>query len=939
LVTECHFSYNSYGNLTSFTDVEGNTTLYEHDLNHIYLTSITNALNQTIEVTYDFHTGWLTSIKDLRGNTVSYEYDIIGRVTKKIHPDLTESEAVYDDQNNCVTVYDELDHKTINYYDGLGRLIKTEKYLFSTSNLTETFTYTYLNKVKTHTNPGGHTYTYEYDSKGRPTKIINPDFTYKKIHFDDNLNIISFIDENGHQKEYHRDRVGNVLWVKEYTDQTTYYMTEYTYDNIGNMTSFTDANGNTTYYENSLFGITQTIYPDLTTETFSYDGIGNILQKTDSNGTITYTYNAVYQLIGVQYPDHSITFEYDSNGNRIRMTDPQGDTSYNYDSRNRLLSETRAIEGELYTVGYTYDAASRLISVTYPDQTVITYEYDALNRLIAIPGYAEFTYDANSHLETMTYSNGVSTTYEYDSCSRNVTIHAQKNDIDLLLLHYQYDPVGNITQMDYGRRLADQQWVQSAEIFQYDWLNRLVTAEGNYGLLSYAYDPVGNRSSSNGVTYTYNTMNELISRDGTTFTYDDKGNMTEKSNDTNTWLYTYDMTLLTQVEKNQHTRAQYTYDGDGKRIKKTEWIESLQEYQTKVYVYSGIDIIYEKNVNTGCYTFYVYGPDGRIAKTVDGLTEYYHADRLGSTRLITDESGNTVADVSYAPFGESVATGEEEYLYTGKEKDVTGLYYFGARYYDPELGRFITRDVVRRDTKNPQSLNWYVYCLNNPIRYVDPLGFQADDASEIIEEIFSLLQNMSLGDLDEEIETLLEEKSPFEVLVSLVEKLGLSYTVDYEKEEINITIEAGGLSTDIVLSNDPTLGLYGHSPPGKGIINVNAQNHGTAGDLVATILHEMCHCVLDMTKIKLKPREEETLILSAQLNAMNNFIDPKTRSPNLINARYPFSDKYYSDQKRNLDLYSPKDDSKSGICSGSIVLNLFVFLGLFLIETFKREEI
>ena len=61
-------------------------------------------------------------------------------------------------------------------------------------------------------------------------------------------------------------------------------------------------------------------------------------------------------------------------------------------------------------------------------------------------------------------------------------------------------------------------------------------------------------------------------------------------------------------------------------------------------------------------------------------------------------------------------------MFSGQERDATGLYYCGARYYDPEIGRFITRDPFRGMISNPQSLNGYSYCQNNPVRYVDPMG-------------------------------------------------------------------------------------------------------------------------------------------------------------------------------------------------------------------------
>ena len=111
----------------------------------------------------------------------------------------------------------------------------------------------------------------------------------------------------------------------------------------------------------------------------------------------------------------------------------------------------------------------------------------------------------------MTFDNGAVTTFQYDDCHRPVTIQASRNGVDLLFMDYQYDPVGNITQLDYNRRLPDQTWAQSVETFSYDWLDRLVSAQGDYGSLSYSYDPVGNRLSQNGLFYSYNIMNELLS--------------------------------------------------------------------------------------------------------------------------------------------------------------------------------------------------------------------------------------------------------------------------------------------------------------------------------------------------------------------------------------------------------------------------------------------
>ncbi|MBU7048199.1 MAG: hypothetical protein HXS54_17320 [Theionarchaea archaeon] len=107
----------------------------------------------------------------------------------------------------------------------------------------------------------------------------------------------------------------------------------------------------------------------------------------------------------------------------------------------------------------------------------------------------------------------------------------------------------------------------------------------------------------------------------------------------------------------------------------------------------------------------------------ESQTFYYHTDCLGSTRLVTDDSGNIVSAITYHPFGESsTEEGSENHLFTGKERDSTGLYYYGTRYYDPEIGRFITRDSHSGQLTNPQTLTQYTYCANNPVKYIDPDG-------------------------------------------------------------------------------------------------------------------------------------------------------------------------------------------------------------------------
>jgi RHS repeat-associated protein len=113
-------------------------------------------------------------------------------------------------------------------------------------------------------------------------------------------------------------------------------------------------------------------------------------------------------------------------------------------------------------------------------------------------------------------------------------------------------------------------------------------------------------------------------------------------------------------------------------------------------------------------TRHVYGL-GHVADITNGEITYLHQDRLGSTRLITDSSGEVVGEFKSLPFGQEIVNDDVRFAFTGKELDSSGLYYFGARYYDPNVGRFTSVDPVR-------SNHAYSYVNNNPMNFVDPSG-------------------------------------------------------------------------------------------------------------------------------------------------------------------------------------------------------------------------
>jgi hypothetical protein len=182
------------------------------------------------------------------------------------------------------------------------------------------------------------------------------------------------------------------------------------------------------------------------------------------------------------------------------------------------------------------------------------------------------------------------------------------------------------------------------------------------------------------------------------------------------------------------------------------------------------------------------------------------------------------------------------------------------------------------------------------------------------------------------------------ILADIMEQLGFKFYRDIREVEIGdemkeievlvVTVTAGDITTEIFLYNDESPQMnccYGRAPPNTNFVKINfkkfKEKNATVGDLAATVCHEICHRVLEITHgDKLPDREEEIIILGAHVDV----IDIKNG---------PFSKQYVEDQKWNLNEYSSEPNPPERACLGSVFLSIFVFLGLILTRTFKDNNI
>ena len=188
------------------------------------------------------------------------------------------------------------------------------------------------------------------------------------------------------------------------------------------------------------------------------------------------------------------------------------------------------------------------------------------------------------------------------------------------------------------------------------------------------------------------------------------------------YAVTGEMTKLTKAESGTTTLTQTNvYDHNGQRIERTENGSELDYYYDQgvmVYTIDGSNVC-DSNV---------LSEDGAVIGAYRSGTYYnYLKDIQDSTTNIIKEDGTLSAAYEYTDFGETTAiTGngfDNQICYTGGVYDKeTGLYYLNARYYDPEIGRFISQDSYRGELNDPGQWHLYAYCANNPINYVDPSG-------------------------------------------------------------------------------------------------------------------------------------------------------------------------------------------------------------------------
>jgi RHS repeat-associated protein len=632
--------------------------------------------------------------------------------------------------------------------DGQGRLVRVIERLrpSRTDSLQEYFTdYRYdplnnLTEIRRSFEDKVVTKELRYDLWGRRVEIQDPDAGVIKYEYNVVDDLILMEDARGIEIRYEYDLAGRL--IKEEPVGTSYYydtpQREGQSNLLGRLSWVKDRSG-ATY--------------------FSYDQRGREVLK-------------VKDILGHEYVFATV---YDNMDRVVREVYPDGSyVDYGYSDRG-LLEQVTGSMGEIIT-RIIYDPSGKKLEVRYGDEagTVSFYQYDLRERLKNV--LIQQGWEDQPWMDSVVLMERA---YFYDRVDNIVRIEDLRDEGDMALPSYildlRYDDLYRLTQADYLYLEPEPGSIQRIT-WGYDYLGNMVSwnaepaefytrmlgkientrahalnrAEYNDASVDVSYDASGNMVSM-----------QVVQEDGSTlehrYTWDELGRLVRAQS-------LEDGDLIADLE--------YVYDYRDQRVVKID--HALVYWDTShadIYPDEAYEVRYavwdeeERNFSQGQAVKFIFAGGERIGRVVDdggGGDQYwlgnyvflYHTDHLGSTTIITNyNTGAIVESTGYLPYGATdegwdITSGSHanftaDYRFTGKEQDQQlGIYYFGARYYNPYLGRWlspepmalhlktwlietVSEESIDRYFRRPQNLNMYSYSLNNPLVQIDVDGYHA----------------------------------------------------------------------------------------------------------------------------------------------------------------------------------------------------------------------
>ncbi|AZE69565.1 RHS repeat-associated core domain-containing protein [Pseudomonas synxantha] len=709
-----HFkSYDDQGRLTVEQDPLGAVTAYQYDEAGRLVALFPGDDEPT---SYEHDNGFVRVVR--RGEAVwKYERNSQGDVTRRTDPDGQVTDYSYNKRGQLTGVWypDHSCHRLV--WNERGQLLEEQL----PNGRIKRYRYDDLGRQVACEDEYGALTQYQWDSVGRLIRLVLPGGATREFSYNPYGKIIAERDELGHVTHYEYADGLHLISRRLNADGTQVH---YRYDNARLLlTEIENEVGETyqlTYHPNGL--LQQETGFDGQRTAYAYDLNGNLQEKTeygDDNSQLITRYERDHagRLVRKNLPDGSaIDYAYDRQGNLLSVEDGHWALAYEYDQQNRLVAEHQGWG----TLRYGYDACGQLQNLRLPDNNRLTFNHDKGGHLATVELNGEVL---TSHLfragrEHQRQQGQLLSHYHYDDQNRLHAHAITQQQNYLYQRQYDYDKSGNLT------RLLDTR--KGEHRYHYDPLARLTRADHSQDVQErFAHNPAGNLLMQDRPGPDIVAANRLVIQGDRHYDYDAFGNLIRERRGKGQQLvteYRYDCQhRLISVTKPNGETASYRYDPFGRRISKTV------DGKTTEFFWQGDKLIAEHHADR--HRSYIYEPDSfRPLALLEGFgpkatTPYhYQLDHLGTPQELTDTEGEIVWSAHYRAYGQiarlDVGKIDNPLRFQGQYFDQeSGLHYNRHRYYNPDIGRYLTPDPV----KLAGGVNGYQY-VPNPTGWVDPLG-------------------------------------------------------------------------------------------------------------------------------------------------------------------------------------------------------------------------
>jgi RHS repeat-associated protein len=717
------------------------------------LTAITNPLKQATNITQSTGGGYPQTLVDPNGVTTTITYDARQRIQSKaisgsgstfttlytVNPASELAQVTLPDNSFLAYTYDTA-HRITEVADNLGNSIQYT--LDALGDKQQSNIYDSTNSLR-------RLHSASFDALGRMLTDVGGVQGETTIYsYDPNGNVLTIIDPLIHKTSQTFDALNRLATSLDANKGTT----RFSYDTHDQPLKLTDPNGNpTSYVRDGFENAIQKTSPDAGVTVYHFDDDNNLIQKTDALAIITLnTFDALDRILTTKYPSDStlnVTFGYDHTGtgygfgigHLTNVSDAAGSLTRSYDERGNLLREKRLNAGHSYSTTYTYDPASRIASIAYPDGALASNQYDTAgyfrqlsatpkgsttNTTLATIGHLPF-----GPLNSVSFGNGITETWMFDLDYRPTNISDTLSTTAYQKLSYKYDVADNL------RTIGDAVNPPNTQTLGYDMLNRITSAvsgAGGYGNLGWKYDNNGNLEtatvgSTQTIYTTANGSNRLASYQTgsikTVVSTNANGNITSIPPIGSKAAASFGYSAANRLSSVTGTSpaATLVYDAFGRRFSKTNSTIPI------LYFYSQDGSLLEEN-NNGVYTDYLYADDRPIADLQPNNSlpadqiNYVLADRLGTPQAVINNSTVAVWSNTYQPYGQGgipVSAIINNLRLPAQHYDLeTGFHYNVSRDYMPNLGRYAEADPIGLEG----ALNTYAYANGNPHKFVDRTG-------------------------------------------------------------------------------------------------------------------------------------------------------------------------------------------------------------------------